>query len=393
MNILVVHNNYYYRGGEDTVVDAEVSLLRKKGHEVLIYSRDNKEIDKISNFRLALDTLRSTRTIDDIAQIHKEFKPDIIHAHNIFPLISPSLYTAAKNLQIPLVQTLHNFRLLCPQAMLFRNGKACEACIGNLPWRASLYRCYRNSFFQSSFTALALTTHKIIDAWEQSVRQYIVLSQVARDKFIKGGIPVKQLSIKPNFIESSRVPSWSHREKGIFIGRLSVEKGLDVLIKAVASLDKINIDVYGTGPLADLVNTSSGLNSLGFYPQSALLDRLHQVSYLVIPSTGIESFGLVAIEAFSCGTPVIASRHGSLAEIIKHGKTGLLVKPGDHQALAHAITWAEHHPEDMKKMGQAAYAEYLERYTPETNYKILMEIYAETIANFQTLKRQEADYD
>jgi glycosyltransferase involved in cell wall biosynthesis len=385
MNILVVHNKYYYRGGEDTVVDAEASLLRRSGHKVLIYSRDNKEIDKISTLQLALDTFGSTRTIHDIQQIHQEFKPDIIHAHNIFPLISPSLYKIAKKLRIPIVQTLHNFRLLCPQAMLFRDGKACESCIGNIPWRASLYHCYRNSFAQSSFTALAITVHKIIDKWEQSFHHYIVLSQVARDKFIQGGISEKQISIKPNFVESKRVPNWSQRERGIFIGRLSVEKGLDVLVKAVALLDKIKIDVYGTGPLEALVSAASGLISLGFHPQSALINRLHQVAYLVIPSTGIESFGLVAIEAFSCGTPVIASRHGSLAEIIEHGKTGLLVKPGDHQELAHAIAWAESHPDAMKKMGQAAYNDYLERYTPESNYKILMEIYDETIAQFQTL--------
>ena len=358
MNILVVHNKYYYRGGEDTVVDAEASLLRRSGHKVLIYSRDNKEIDKISTLRLALDTFGSTRTMDDIQRIHQEFKPDIIHAHNIFPLISPSIYKVAKKLHIPIVQTLHNFRLMCPQAMLFRDGKACESCIGNIPWRASLYHCYRNSFAQSSFTALAITTHKIIDKWEQSFHHYIVLSQVA-----------------------------SKRERGIFIGRLSVEKGLDVLVKAVALLDKIKIDVYGTGPLADLVSTASGLRSLGFHPQSALINRLHQVAYLVMPSTGIESFGLVAIEAFSCGTPVIASRHGSLAEIIKHGKTGLLVKPGDHQELAHAIAWAESHPDAMKKMGQTAYNDYLEHYTPESNYKILMEIYNKTIAQFQTLNQ------
>ncbi len=387
MNILVVHNKYYYRGGEDTVVDAEASLLRRSGHKVLIYSRDNKEIDKISTLRLALDTFGSTRTMDDIQRIHQEFKPDIIHAHNIFPLISPSIYKVAKKLRIPIVQTLHNFRLLCPQAMLFRDGKACESCIGKIPWRASLYHCYRNSFAQSSFTALAITTHKIQDKWEQSCHHYIVLSQIARDKFIQGGISEKQLSIKPNFVESKRVPNWSHRERGIFIGRLSVEKGLDVLLKAVALLDNIKIDVYGTGPLEALVSAASGLTSLGFHPQSALINRLHQVAYLVMPSTGIESFGLVAIEAFSCGTPVIASRHGSLAEIIEHGKTGLLVKPGDHQELAHAIAWAESHPDAMKIMGEAAYNEYLERYTPESNYKILMEIYDKTIAQFQTFNQ------
>ncbi len=383
MKILVVHNAYYYRGGEDTVVDAEVALLRSKGHQVVIYSRDNKEIDEISSVRLAIATINSNKTKFDIASIEAEFKPDIIHAHNIFPLISPSLYKVAQDLHIPIVQTLHNFRLLCPQAMLFRKGKACEACIGNIPWRASLYRCYRNSFAQSSFTALVLTTHRLLGTWNKSVSQYIVLSQAAKNKFIQGGMPIQLLSIKSNFVESTRSPNWNQRQGGIFIGRLSVEKGLDVLARAVALLDKINIDVYGTGPLELIVKSTQGLTSYGFQPQSVLLNRLHQVSYLVMPSTGIESFGLVAIEAFSCGTPVIASRHGSLTEIIKHGETGLLVEPGDHHALAKAIHWAENNPESMKKMGQAAYENYLVRYTPESNYKILMQIYSETINKHQ----------
>jgi glycosyltransferase involved in cell wall biosynthesis len=267
--------------------------------------------------------------------------------------------------------------------MLFRNGKACEACIGNIPWRASIYRCYRDSFSQSSFTALVLTGHRLWGTWNKSVSQYIVLSQIAKDKFIKGGIPNQLLSIKPNFVENVRIPTWERRQGGIFIGRLSVEKGLDVLARAVALLDKIEIDVYGTGPLESIVNATPGLNSQGFQSQAMLLNRLHEVSYLVIPSTGIESFGLVGIEAFSCGTPVIASRHGSLAEIIKHGETGLLVEPGDHQALAKAITWAAKNPDMMKKMGQTAYQNYLKLYTPESNYKILMRIYSETLAKYK----------
>ena len=383
MKILVVHNKYKYRGGEDTVVDAEVLLLRKKGHEVLIYNRDNKEIDQISSMRLAMQTISSKKTVVDIERLEREFRPDIIHAHNIFPLISPSLYQVAQYLHIPIVQTLHNFRLLCPQAMLFRKGKACEACIGNIPWRASLYRCYRNSFSQSSFTALLVTAHRLLGTWNKSVSQYIALSQAAKDKFIKGGIPIQLLSIKSNFVESVKTPTWYQRQGGIFIGRLSVEKGLDVLARAVALLDKIKIDVYGTGPLERTVHAIPGLISHGFQLQSMLLDRLHQASYLIMPSTGIESFGLVAIEAFSCGTPVIASRHGSLVEIIKHGKTGLLVEPGDHQALAKAIAWAEKNPESMKKMGQAAYIDYLARYTPESNYRSLMKIYREAINKYQ----------
>ena len=368
MKILVAHNRYRYRGGEDTVVDAEVDLLRRNGHEVLVYLRDNEELTRMKNHHAALQTLWSHKAVADVTVLSEKFRPELIHSHNTFPLISPSLYSVATRLNVPVIQTLHNFRLICPQATLLRNGVQCEDCVGNLPWRAIVHRCYRNSLPQSAVSSSMIMLHRLLRTWHTKVTRYIVLNQLCRDKFIAGGFPFDLLRIKPNFVDSANEPEWVHRSGGIFIGRLSEEKGLKVLAEALSQLPDCQIDVYGKGDLQTFVEATSCFHYKGFHAADELQACLRQAAYLVIPSTGIESFGLVAIEAFAAGTPVIASAHGGLREIVVHGKTGLLVEPGNSEALARAIAFAEDHPAEMKIMGRAARQAYLSRYTPEINY-------------------------
>ena len=392
MKILVVHNRYHYRGGEDTVVDAEVSLLRSHGHDVLIYSRDNHELQAMSRRAAAMGVLWSRRTVSDIRTLQKDFQPDLIHSHNTFPLISPSLYAIAHALRIPVVQTLHNFRLLCPQAMLLRDGVSCEACVGHLPWRAVVHRCYRQSFPQSAITATMIFMHRLRGTWVHQVSRYIVLNQLCRDKFVQGGLPFERMRIKPNFVQAQGEPEWTGRCGGLFIGRLSPEKGLHTLALAMQQLSSIQIDVFGNGPLQSLVEGTPGLHYRGYHDAATLQQRLRRAAYLVMPSTGVESFGLAAIEAFACGTPVIASRHGGLMEIVVHGKTGLLVQPGDADALANAIAYAEAHPDRMLAMGRAAHDTYLRCYTPETNYVLLMRIYREALASLPSAQSSPLPY-
>ena len=361
-------------------MDAEAALLRHHGHQVTLYTRDNRELASMTSREAAASVLWSRQTVHDIQQLKKEFFPDLIHAHNTFPLISPSLYATAHQLEIPVVQTLHNFRLLCPQAMLIRNGEPCEACVGHLPWRAIVHRCYRGSLPQSAITSAMILLHRLRGTWQKEVARYIVLNQLCRDKFVDGGLPFDRMRIKPNFVKVNEKPDWQDRRGGLFIGRLSPEKGLHILADAVGQLDSVPIDVYGKGPLQALVEGTPGLRYRGFQDATVLQAHLRKAAYLVMPSTGVESFGLAAIEAFACGTPVIASRHGGLKEIVVQGKTGLLVDPGDSRALADAIAYAEANPKAMQAMGRTARQVYLERYTPETNYAQLIRIYREALA-------------
>jgi glycosyltransferase involved in cell wall biosynthesis len=384
MRILVAHNAYLYRGGEDTVVEAEIALLRCHGHEVVLYRRDNAELDALPRWQAALDSVWSKRTVVEVGRLVGSFRPHLIHAHNTFPLISPSLYGVADRLGIPVVQTLHNFRLLCPQAMLMRNGRYCDDCVGRWPWRAVLHRCYRGSLTQSAVSAGMVSGHRMLGTWRHRVRRYIVLNQMCREIFIRGGLPPDKLCIKPNFVEATGVPGEHKRRGGLFIGRLAAEKGLLTLAQAIRQKPVTRIAVCGSGPLQAFVEQSEWLDYIGFEQGEALRTRIANAEFLVMPSTGIESFGLAAIEAFACGTPVIASRHGGLREIVEHGHNGLLVTPGNADELADAIAYAVSNPMQMRRMGLEAYQTYLARYTPERNYTALMDIYHQVLAPLPT---------
>jgi glycosyltransferase involved in cell wall biosynthesis len=384
MRNLVAHNAYLYRGGEDTVVEAEISLLRRCGHDVVLYRRDNAELDALPRWKVAVDSMWSKRTMSEVGRLLSSFRPDLIHVHNTFPLISPSLYGVANRWGIPVVQTLHNFRLLCPQAMLMRNGRYCDDCVGRWPWRAVLHRCYRGSLAQTTASAGVLSAHRALGTWRSRVHRFIVLNQMCREIFIRGGLPDEKLCIKPNFVEATGAPGDHLRSGGLFIGRLAPEKGLLTLVQALQQRPSTRITVCGSGPLQALVEQSKQLDYVGFEQGEALRARVASAAFLVMPSTGIETFGLAAIEAFACGTPVIASRHGGLREIVEHGRNGLLVTPGDAKALAEAMDYAFAHPMQMRRMGLEAYQTYLARYTPERNYATLMGIYHQALAPLPT---------
>lgn len=389
MKILIAHNSYLQAGGEDTAVNAEIDLLREHGNEVLVYHRDNQEIEERSRFSTAIATLWSRQSAHELAILCRQFRPDIIHSHNTFPLISPSIYWFASGRRIPIVQTLHNFRLLCPQAMFLRNGKVCEDCLGKAPWRAVTRRCYHASIMQSALITQMLSTHRAVGTYQNRISAYIAMNHFCREKFIAGGLPADKIQVKPNFVVHSHAPNWAARSGGLFVGRLSEEKGIllliDALRKGATMPEKIGqssaIRVLGAGPLAQEVRHVFNQDYLETKNPAEIFSLLHSSAFLIAPSTCYETFGLAAAEAFSCGVPVIASGHGGLAELVSDGVNGLLFKPGDAHDLAQKIHWAQANPVRMLEMGQAAYQTYLSRYTPERNYQILMRIYQSVLAD------------
>jgi glycosyltransferase involved in cell wall biosynthesis len=379
MKILIAHNTYQQAGGEDAAVDAEIALLREHGHAVEVYRRHNDELGNMTQAEAALTAVWSQRTVREATQICTEFQPDLIHVHNTFPLISPSLYWLASRKRVPLVQTLHNFRLLCPQATFLRQDKVCEDCLGKSPWRAIGRACYRQSRLQTSLVVSMLALHRALGTYRQRVTRYIALNNFCQHKFIAGGLPAERIRIKPNFVASTGEPNWEGRSGGLFIGRLSPEKGLAVLIAASAKLKRPAVRVIGAGPMEPVVRQAFGPSYLGRQSPQQVRDLLQSAHYLVCPSICYETFGLAAVEAFASGTPVIASRHGSLGELVRDKVTGLLFEPGNAAELAEMIGWADAHPAEMQKMGRAARIEYEARYTPNQNYHMLMNIYQEAV--------------
>ncbi|HVL58036.1 MAG TPA: glycosyltransferase family 4 protein [Burkholderiaceae bacterium] len=388
--VLVVHNAYQQRGGEDSVVEAEVALLRARGHDVDLHSRHNDEIASIGRIALAADTLWSRASARALADHIARFAPDVVHVHNTFPLISPSAYWAAHRARVPVVQTLHNFRLFCPQAMLLRDGRVCEDCVGRLPWPAVRHGCYRGSPAQTAVIAGMQVLHRSIGTWQRRIHRYIALNEFCRSKFIEAGLPAERVAVKPNFVDFPAPPSESPRDGLLFVGRLSPEKGVDTLAQAAARLRRqdagaATVRVAGSGPESHRLESQPGVALLGSLGGDAVREQMLRARALVMPSIWYENFPRTLVEAFACGLPVIASRIGALAELVDDGRTGLLFEPGNADDLADKMRWVLAHPQRVRRMGDAARAEYEARYTPSRNYEQLIRIYDAAIADHRAL--------
>jgi glycosyltransferase involved in cell wall biosynthesis len=377
--VLTVHAAYQHRGGEDSVIDSEETLLREHGHDVRRFARNNADIASMGRADLVVRTLWSREAARAFSHEIERFRPDVVHVHNTFPLISPAIYWVADRYGVPVVQTLHNFRLLCPQAMFLREGRVCEDCLGHLPWRGAVRGCYRGSVTQSTVLAGMIGIHRYIGTWRDRVTRYIALNEFCRGKFIEGGLPSDRIVVKPNFVDFP-APLDQAREGLLFVGRLSPEKGVATLAEALALDSAIQLAVAGSGEEADRIRVVPGVMMLGSLKGEEIRERMSGAVALVLPSIWYENFPRTLVEAMACSLPVIASRIGALAELVEDGVTGLLFEPGDSVDLSRKMRWAIDHPDRMREMGVAARKRYDAHYTAERNYIQLADIYAEAIA-------------
>lgn len=394
MKILIVHNEYQQRGGEDVVVEQETDLLRQYGHEVVQYIRTNHEISAMSKGQkamLPLQTIWSGKSSAELRDVITREKPDIAHFHNTFMLISPSAYYACQKMGVPVVQTLHNYRLLCPNALFLRDGHICEDCMGKLvPYPGVIHSCYRDSKAQSAGAAAMLTFHRLRRTYRKQVDTYIALTEFVRDKFLEAGWHDANIVIKPNFLRDDPGAKASTGNYALFVGRITEDKGLWTVVKAWQQLTDIPIKIVGDGPiLADLQAYADQHNLpqiefMGRQPKETVLQVMQDAYALIFPSEWYETFGLVAIEAYACGTPVIASNHGAVAEVVADGQTGLHFKAGDANDLAEKVKQLWANPETQAKLGQQARIDFETNYTAARNYALLSNIYEQTIAQART---------
>jgi glycosyltransferase involved in cell wall biosynthesis len=381
MRVLVVHNSYQQRGGEDFAVEREIELLRERGHQISTFFVSNDDITNMSRARLAADTLWSSSSKRSMKESLQSERPNVVHFQNTFPLISPAAYFAARSEGVPVVQTLHNYRLLCPNALFFRDGGACEDCLGKpVPWPGVLHSCYRGDRAASGVVAGMLTAHRFLKTWKEKVDVYIALTEFAQRKFVEGGIPAYKIAVKPNFVNPDPGPGEGKGGYALFVGRLSEEKGVETMIRAWELLgDRIPLKVVGDGSLAEKVSGAaerlSGVEWMGRTPGEQVSELMKDAAFLVFPSTWYEVFPLVIVEAFATGLPVIASDIGNMSSLIDHEHTGLHFRPGDGEDLAAQVERVLLHPEDLDRMRLEARAEFEARYTAERNYERLMEIY------------------
>jgi glycosyltransferase involved in cell wall biosynthesis len=390
MKVTIIHNTYQQPGGEDTAVAEETRLLESRGHKIVSYRRSNHELDGMPKTKLFFrvkDIVHSSSSKREVRDLIRSEKPDIVHIHNTFLMISPSAYEACQEEGVPVVQTLHNFRLLCPGVYFNRAGAVCEDCIGGRFWSGIRHGCYRDSSAMTAAVALMLKFHEFRRTWNRSVDGYVALSEFARGKFIYGGLPAEKIYVKPNFLSADPGPKNAPGEYALFVGRLSPEKGVDILLSAWALLKSpMPLVIIGDGPLRQSLNAQ--INSLGlknvtiksWCPRDDVLDAMKRAAVLVMPSTWYEGFPLTIVESFACGTPVVCSRLGSMEEIVSDGGTGLHFNPGEPADLADKIDSVLTKTEWLAAMGRVARRRYEELYTAEKNYTALMGIYEQTIA-------------
>ena len=382
MKILTVHNYYQRPGGEDCCFANEAALLEQNGHEVLRYTDRNQ---RITNMARSIGVVWSARSFQRIRKEALSGEVEIAHFHNTFPLISPSAYFAVRMQGIPVVQTVHNFRMICPAATLFRNGSTCDACVkGRSFVPALLHCCYRDSLLATSAVTAMITAHSALGTWQRRIDIYIAPSEFVRRKLIQGGLPAERIEVKPHHVADHGC-GYEHGVNALFVGRLSEEKGVRTLAEAWKMLPDVPLRVAGDGPVADILPPTA--TRLGHQPSDRVTALMKQAYVLIVPSVFYETGPLTILEAFACGLPVIASELGSIPERVSHKRTGLLFRPGDPADLAAKVRWAFDHPEEMAAMGAAARREFELKYTAERNYAALMNIYSMAIENARARMR------
>jgi glycosyltransferase involved in cell wall biosynthesis len=377
MKVVVLHNHYQLPGGEDEVFRAEADLLTEQGHAVVRFTVNNDSIAQMSKPALAAAAVWNQTTYRQLCELFRRERPDIAHFHNTHPLLSPAGYYAARAAGAGVVQSLHNFRLVCPNGLLFRDGHACEECLGRfVHWPGVQHACYRESRQATAVTAAMVSLHRVAGTWSGKVDVYIALSEFSRRKFVAGGLPENKVVVKPNFLVRDPGAATGPRQGyGLFVGRVSPEKGLSVLQRAWSALPEgARLRIVG-GPVPTDLVPASNVEWLGFQPKERVYGEMRHAGFLVMPSPCYENCPMTIIEAFASGLPVVASDAGSAVEMVADRQTGLHFRSGDAEDLAQKLAWALAHPTEMAAMGRRARLRYEEAYTPAGNYTRLMEIY------------------
>lgn len=383
--VLIVHNYYQIPGGEDTVVANEKKLLEEHGHEVVLYTRHNSELktlSKVQKLLLPISTIFNIQTYKEVKKIIQDEKIEIVHVHNTLNLVSTSVYYAALSCHMPIVQTVHNFRLVCPGATFFRDGHVCEECLDKGLVCAVKHKCYRGSRGQTFACVVSTWIHRFIGTYKKL--NYICLTEFNKEKLLNlKQIREERIFIKPNFVEEAReiVPYEKRKNQFVYVGRLEEIKGIDVLLEAwkLMGEDAPELLMCGRGPLEDWAknyiesNHLTNVKLLGFVPNTEVRKMIGESKALILPTQVYEGFPMTIAESYACGTPVIGSDLGNTGSLIEEGKTGYKFSPDSPEKLVGAVKMIE--SSDLI-LGR----ETIEKYSSEKNYRSLRKIY-ETCCN------------
>jgi len=391
-SVAVVHNSYVSdsHSGEDVVADEECRLLQAQGLRVYRYSLSNDELKRATTLQLALVALQTPWSVcayRDMRRFLARYQPDVVHLHNTFPLVSYSVADACRDAGVPCVATVHNYRFVCANGLLLRDGQPCEECLSSgsvLP--AVRYRCYRKRLVATLPVAATIALNRTRGLWLRRLSGIIALTEFQKERLILSGAPADNVVVKPHFVKAAGAPlQWSNRQPGfLFVGRLSQEKGIRLLIDVWNRLAGAagRLTVIGDGPLRCELQRDcpESVVFLGQLPHDEALRQIRRARVLVFPSICFETFGLSIVEAFSCGVPVIASRIGGISEIVDEGVVGELVNPGDVGAWCEAILKSSRNSDGLESMGENALRRHRSLYSPERNAQILLQVYQRAVS-------------
>ena len=384
--VLQVHTRYRQAAGEDEVVEAERRLLEDAGLQVTQVLFDNPGPGtsrmSLAPVRQGISAVWSRGAARRVRKAIEESRSQVVHVHNTFISASPSVYGAAAACRVPIVQTLHNYRLVCPAGTVYRAGHPCTDCLGHpIPWPAVVHCCYRGSRAQSAVVAASLAVGRARGTYSHRIAAYLALTKFQRDLLVQGGLPADKIQVVPNFLEPDPGMAGDPRSGFLYVGRLSEDKGVPTLLRA-AAVAPGPVRIAGSGPLSTLVDAAAvtgDLEALGRLDKNAVFDQLRRAIAMVLPSVWYEGLPVAVLEAYATGTPVIASGIGSLAEIVEDGVTGLLVSPGDAEGLAARMRWAVDHGSEMRRMGLSAREAYEPRYRGAMHLDALRDTYQRLI--------------
>jgi glycosyltransferase involved in cell wall biosynthesis len=381
VRVLMLHNRYLLHGGEDISYATDVALLRRAGHEVQTMEEHNERIRHLGSLRAAARTVWSQEAFTRVRRELRQQPYDIMHVQNFFPLISPSVYYAARAEGVAVVQSLRNYRLLCPGRDLFRDGRPCELCLGKrIPWPGVAHACYRGSRAATGAVAAMLSIHRVARTWARCVDRYIALTRFGREKFIEGGLPAGRIMVRSNTVYPDPGAGPGGGGFAVFVGRLEEQKGIRTLLHAWRRLGrKLPLTIIGDGPLASLaeeaMKSQTGITWLGSLPSRETLEVVGNADLLVFCSQSYEGQPRVIAEAYARGTPVIAPRLGAMIEMVEEGLTGRLYRPQDPESIAEQVNALVADQAALLKMREAARRSFEQKFNPEATADLLVQIY------------------
>ena len=391
MRVLQVHNFYQQAGGEDQVVAAERTLLEAHGHSVFPYTVHNDSVNQLSAPGLAIKTIWNQQSYRAIRELISAQNIDVVHVHNTLPLVSPAVYWAAAAQRVPVIQTLHNYRLLCPAATFYRQGKVCELCLTKtIKLPAVTNSCYRNSKAASAAVSTMLAAHHLGGTYQHKIATYIALTEFAKNKFCQGGLPPNKIVVKPNFLAEDPGIGSGSGGYAVFAGRLTEEKGLSTLLDAWSQIaPALPLKIAGDGPMQNYVRDRAaaipGIEYLGPCDHTRVIELLQNASALMFPSRWYEGMPMVVLEAFACGTPVVAFGLGSLNDLIVDGVNGLKLDYQNPRALPDFLQNSTEFIQNMPPLRTGARTYFEQHFTAETNYTLLFNIYQQATNNAHSI--------